>query len=202
MLDPQLVQGMQAQGVSVRTIVAVPAIGIPAILMVLYLAVFAPARIEAIVNRVSRAIAPRMEAKLLAIARRFIDGLAVMRNPRLLTSIFFWTLAHWLTNALAVWISMRAMNIHVPFAAALLVQGLIAMGAAAVPSPGFVGVFEGMGVFALSLYAIDSTSAKVWAITYHALSLLPITLIGLWYVARLGLSFSELRRAPEGRVAE
>jgi hypothetical protein len=197
MLDPHLAAGMRAQGISVGAIVAFPVVAIPALITVLYLALFAPARIESVIGAILRVTVPRWEPGALRLARRFIDGLAVLRNPKLLASVFLWTLAHWVTNAVGVWLSFRALGVNVPVTAALLTQGLIAMGAAAVPTPGFVGAFEKAGQFALGLYAVDKSVAAAWAITFHVLTLIPITIIGLWYVSRLGFSFSELRGAPE-----
>jgi hypothetical protein len=39
---------------------------------------------------------------------------------------------------------------------------------------------------------VRSDAAVAWAITYHALSFIPITLIGAWYFVRAGLSIREL----------
>jgi hypothetical protein len=50
----------------------------------------------------------------------------------------------------------------------------------------------------LGVYGISQTMAVTWAIGFHLLSFIPITLIGAYYFARAGLTFSELRGAGRG----
>ena len=49
----------------------------------------------------------------------------------------------------------------------------------------------------LAIYGVKATQAASWAIGFHILSFIPITLIGIYYFSRLGLSFSELRAQSE-----
>ena len=74
---------------------------------------------------------------------------------------------------------------------------LIATGVALPSAPGFFGVFEKLATVGLAIYGIQATAATSWAIGYHILSFIPVTVIGIYYFSRLGLSFSELRTQPE-----
>jgi uncharacterized membrane protein YbhN (UPF0104 family) len=58
--------------------------------------------------------------------------------------------------------------------------------------PGFFGVFEFFGQMGLVLYGVRSDTAVAWAITYHALSFVPITLLGAWYFMRAGISLGDI----------
>ena len=80
-------------------------------------------------------------------------------------------------------------------ATALFTQGIIAIGVAIPSSPGFFGVFEAAGKFALGIYGVSDTVAVTWAVGFHLLSFIPITLIGAYYFARAGLTFAELSKA-------
>jgi hypothetical protein len=88
------------------------------------------------------------------------------------------------------------MHLDVPLTAALLVQGLTVIGAAAPQMPGYFGTFEAASTIGLAAYSLPATQAFAWAISYHVLTLIPITVIGAWDAGRLGLSIGELRRAP------
>jgi hypothetical protein len=44
---------------------------------------------------------------------------------------------------------------------------------------------------------VEPTLAVSWAIGYHLLSFIPITVIGAYYFVRLGLHFRDLRTATE-----
>lgn len=163
---------------------------------VLFTTVFAPAFVENVAGAVTSTIAPSWEARARSLVHSLAAGLGALRNPRRFGIVFLWTLVHWLVNAFAHWLGFRAIGIDVPFTAALFVQGVIVL-AVAVPSmPGFIGVFETGAVIALAHYGVVKADALSWAIVYHGLSFIPVTLLGAWYLARMGLSLGEIRRAP------
>jgi uncharacterized protein (TIRG00374 family) len=106
--------------------------------------------------------------------------------------VFAWTLAHWLVNALAFYVAFRAVGITAPFSAALFLQGIIAIGVAIPQAPGFFGVFETFGKYGLGIFGVPPDAAVSWAIGFHFVSYVPITVIGAWYFVRAGLSMRDL----------
>jgi uncharacterized protein (TIRG00374 family) len=177
-----------------------------AVIIVLYLIVFFPKQIISLFELLARRVAPAFEERGRAILVSFANGLSVLRSPRRFLAVFWWALLHWLLNALAFWIGFMAVGIHAPFGTALFTQGIIAIGVAIPSSPGFFGVFETAGRFALGIYGIPQTAALTWAMGFHLLSFIPITLIGAYYFARAGLTFAELSSAgstapPNDRAA-
>jgi hypothetical protein len=193
LLDPHFTTQLSMKGVTVAAMVTGATTVIVVALTVLYFCVFAPRHVESFVSSIARRIVPSWRERLAAIARTFVGGLHVLRNPRLLASVFAWTLVHWLVHATAMWLGFKAVGIEVPLTAALLVQGLIGVGAALVPTPGFFGIFEAAGRTGLGLYGVSASVAAAWALSYHMITMIPITIIGLWYAGRLGLSLGQLR---------
>jgi uncharacterized protein (TIRG00374 family) len=167
-----------------------------ALVLALYGIVFFPRHVDGCYRAVARRIVPRFEERGSALLHAFTSGLGVLRDPRRLAAVAWWTLLHWLCNGLAFWIGFKAVGIDAPFDAALFLQGLIAIGVAAPSSPGFFGVFEFAARLGLAVYGIDATRALSWALGFHLLSFLPITLIGAYYFARLGLHFRDLKGPP------
>ena len=168
------------------------------LLVVLYLIVFFPARIIAVFELFARRVAPRFEVAGRNALTAFANGLSVLRSPSRFVEVMFWTFLHWLTNAFAFWLGFKAVGLDAPFSAALFLQSLIAIGVALPSSPGFFGVFEKFAQVGLAgVYGFDETKAVSWAIGFHLLSFIPITLIGAWYFSRLGLSLSDVRGAAE-----
>jgi Predicted integral membrane protein len=104
---------------------------------------------------------------------------------------------HWLVNALAFWLGFKAVGIELPFSAAIFLQTLIAVGVALPSAPGFFGVFEKLANVGLAIYGVGADRATSWAIGYHILSFIPITVIGVYYFARLGLHMNEIESARE-----
>jgi len=140
-----------------------------------------------------RRVAPRFEERGRRMLRSFAEGLSVLRHPGRFLEVFFWALLHWLVQALAFWIGFKSFGINASFTAALFVQGLIVIGVSIPSSPGYFGPFEIAAVAGLHLYGVDESLAAAWALSFHILALLPITLFGLYYLARSDLRLGELK---------
>jgi glycosyltransferase 2 family protein len=168
----------------------------------LYLVVFFPAQIILLFELFARRVAPSFESRGRAILVSFANGLSVLRSPRRFVAVFWWALLHWLLNALAFWIAFEAVGIHAPFGMALFAQGIIAIGVAIPSSPGFFGTFEAFGKLALGVYGMSQSVALTWAVGFHLLSFIPITLIGAYYFAKAGLTFAELSKVGSASAAE
>jgi uncharacterized protein (TIRG00374 family) len=130
-----------------------------------------------------------------------VGGLAVLKDTRRFLEVLFWAVAHWVLNALAFYLAFLAVGMEVPFSAALFLQGVIGIGVAIPSSPGFFGVFELFATVGLGVYGVTNELAVSWAIGFHLLSFIPITIFGAVYFARLGLSIASVSGAkPTGRA--
>jgi uncharacterized protein (TIRG00374 family) len=166
--------------------------GALALLAAFYILVFFPRLLIRAFELVARRVSPTIERRGAEMLERFSAGLSVLRTPAHFAAVFGWTLAHWLLQPLAFWLAFLAVGVHVPFAATLIVQGVIVILVALPSAPGFFGPFELGASIALSLYGISQSVATTWALLFHVASYIPITLIGLYYSARLGLSLGDV----------
>jgi uncharacterized protein (TIRG00374 family) len=201
MLDPAFPSGVEFGG---RPIAQYAAIGVGIILVVLvamYGLILFPARVLSLYELVVRRLVPRLEARGRDALLGLANGLSVLKTPRHFAAVLWWTILHWLTNAFAFWLAFRAVGIPAPFSAALFLQGIIAVGVAVPQAPGFFGAFEGFGKVGLGIYGVPPDQAVTWAIGFHFLSYVPITVIGAWYFVREGLSMGDLGGA-EREVTE
>jgi uncharacterized protein (TIRG00374 family) len=165
----------------------------------LVLFVVAPDRVFAISDAIMRRVAPRFEPKVRGLLEGFVSGLHVLRSPKLLAEVFFWTVLHWLCNAFAFWLGFQALHLSAPFSAGLLLQGLIAIGVAIPSTPGFFGPFEAVGKVGLAVYGVSNAEAVGWVLGFHVLSFIPITIMGAWYLTRMKLhlrDFTGAAKAP------
>ncbi len=202
LLDPGFVAQSGTNDRTVGAAMAVTGAIVVTAFAVLYLAVFVPERIEAAAAALTRRAAPLWEPRVRSVVHGFCAGLGVLRDARRFVVVLLWTFAHWLVNAAAFWVGFKALGLAVPITAAFFVQGIIVVWVALPSAPAFVGPFEIAARLSLARYGIGTDQAAAWAIAYHALSFIPITLIGIWYVARLGLSLGELRRQQPRAAAE
>ena len=189
MLDPAF-----PAGVSAATYAGTGAAVIIGIAVVLYTIVFFPDRLIRLYELFARRVAPRFEERGRMLLRAFADGLSVLRHPWRFLEVFLWALALWVTQAVSFWIMFRALDIDAPFSAALFVQGLIVLFVALPSTPGFFGLFEAAAKLGLVMYGVSESLAVAWGFIFHVLSLIPITLIGLYYVARAGMTLGDLKQ--------
>jgi uncharacterized protein (TIRG00374 family) len=193
MLDPAFPTGVRIQGVSVAELASGGIAAMVVLLATCYLVVLQPVRVRAVFASVVQRVLHKWEPQLLSFFDNIVGGLAVLKDSRRFIVVLLWTIAHWLANAFALYLGFLAVGIDVSFTAALFLQGILALGVAIPSSPGFVGVFELSAKIGLAVYAVPATLAISWALAYHVLSFIPITLIGLWYFARLGIGLRDIQ---------
>lgn len=171
-------------------------------MLVLVLLALYPERVVMIWDRLLGSRAPRLKERGRGILQSFGSGLSVLRDPRRSMIVFLWALLGWLVNGSSFWIGFHAVGIDGPFSSALFLQSILAMAVAVPSAPGFFGLFEAGTKVALGVYGIDDTMAVSYALGYHLLSFIPITVIGFWYLGRLGLHLKELGAdaAKDGRA--
>lgn len=199
MFDPRFNTDAVVAGQPASRVIAGGAIFAGSVFAVLYLMSRFPNAVVRGYERIAGRISPRLEQRGGTLLRHFVSGLGVLRRPALFAEVFGWTLLHWLLNAFAFWLGFLAVGIDAPFSAALFLQGLIAIGVALPSAPGFFGIFELFAKAGLSIYGVPDDLAVAWAISFHFLSFIPITAIGAWYFARLGLHMRDIGAAAAPR---
>jgi len=179
-----------------RVLLVFAALSVGALFILFFLARF-PDRMVAIWDRMFGNRAPKLKARGRGILHSFAAGLGVLRDPRRSLIVFTWALAQWLVNGASFWIAFAAVKIEASFAAALFLQSILAIAVAAPSAPGFFGLFEAGTKVALGVYGIDATLAVSYALGYHLLSFLPITLLGFWYLGKVGLHLNQFGQGQE-----
>lgn len=122
-----------------------------------------------------------------------LAGFGVIRSPRPLLTAGAWSIEVWIIGSLLAWLTLFAMDIHLPFAAGVLIQVAAALAVTVAPSPGQLGVFHLITVKVLSLYAIDPNQALAYAFVLHGLTYILLMLLGIGSAWREGLSWSKIQ---------
>jgi hypothetical protein len=108
----------------------------------------------------------------------------------------------WLAIATGIWLTSQAFHITFPFQASFLVTTVLVVGVA-VPTPGAVGGFHLAYQFAaVVLFGVPADRAAGAAIVLHAISFVPVTLLGIYFMARDGLTLTGARRMAAERQTE
>jgi len=111
-----------------------------------------------------RALLPRLQ--------RLAQGLGSLRHADASAKAFLWTLINWALGAVANWAVMAAFGIR-SVAGALFLLVALMVGGAAVPTPGRLGVFEGICVVSLALFGVPSDLALAAGLVLHLVVMVP-----------------------------
>ena len=194
LLTSNLPVSVQVAGTSVADLArAAGLIGVIGLLGAI-LVVAAPLAAERVVRRLFNHT--RFADRVVDLIEGIRHGLAVLRSPRRLAGVIFWSLVLWLVNALAFYVGFAAFDIPVSYTGALLLQGLLVLGISIPSTPGFFGPFEAVIVAVLALYGVPASLAFSYAIGFHVTTLVPITLLGIWSLVRTPGGLKALRRTP------
>lgn len=201
MLDGAFPSGVIVSGATMTQLAMGGIAFVGGLLVVCFTAVVHRVRVLAIVHRIATRITPKHAAKLVEFADHGIGGLVVLKDARRFLAVLLWATAHWLVNALGLYITIVAFGIDVPFSAALFLQGIVGVGVSVPSSPGYFGIFEAFSAFSLGVYGVSEPNALSWALTYHILSFIPITIMGAIYFMRLGVSLTAIAGAKSAGQA-
>lgn len=153
-----------------------------------------PSHSVRLAERTVGALLPRrLREPFIARLNEFIAGLAVLRNPRLLVLSLGWAVAQWLFIPLSIYFGFLAFGIREPgYVGAVFLQCVINLAVSVPAAPGFFGPLEYAAKKGLGLWGVDEARAISFAIGYHLAGYVCVTLLGVWYLQRLNLSWREL----------
>lgn len=156
-----------------------------------------PAGAVALFDRtVGRWLPDRLSERASGIAGAFVAGLGALARPGVFVRALLWSFVVWIDLSLSIWAGLMAFGITGPgVSGSIFLQSVIAFAVAAPSSPGFFGVFEAAARLGLSLWDISPARIVSFATSYHILTFIPVTALGLWYLQRIGLSWKDLGRS-------
>jgi hypothetical protein len=96
----------------------------------------------------------------------------------------------WLLETGKYWFVMHAFPFTVSFFTLMLMNGIVNLATTIPSAPGYVGTFDAPGIAVLQAYGVDKAVAASYTLVLHVALWLPITLLGLYYMARLGIRWT------------
>ena len=195
-LPPRL---MQPIGVSA----ALAAAAAVALLVLMWVLATHPERVGSLVLVAGRVLPHGIAERMAAIATAFSAGFAGARDARTVVWSVIWSFPVWLAIALEAWAVTAAFGIGMPVTGAFLLQALLVIGVA-VPTPGAVGSYHEAYRFGVTtFFGAANDQAVAAAIVVHAISFIPVVLLGILFMAQDGLSVGGLKQmAGEAREKE
>jgi uncharacterized protein (TIRG00374 family) len=153
-----------------------------------------PERLGRAALRVDRVLPARLARIVAGFVETFAQGLAVMRDPARLAVALGISFPMWMSIAAGIWLASLAFHISYPYPASFLVMMILVVGVAA-PTPGAIGGFHAAYIFAVTtFFGVPADRAGAAALVLHAISFIPVTLLGIVFMMREGLTLAGARR--------
>jgi hypothetical protein len=159
-------------------------------------------RALALCDRVLKRLPGWLGAPLGRILRSFSEGLAVLKAPAShLAIIGAQSLVVWLLIDLGFHLTHRAFGLDLPFRATFLLVAFLTVGVA-IPTPGMVGGFHAFYLLALKeAFGQDPSTAAACGLVAHALSTLPVIVLGLAFLPREGITLGRVAEMSDAKAA-
>ncbi len=162
-------------------------------LVIMFLAAGYPEALGRFTLQLGRILPERLAHAAAKLAHLFAEGLAVIRQPRRLAVALVLSLPLWLSIATSIWAVARAFQIQIPYTGGFLLTAILTAGVA-VPTPGAIGGFhEAFRLGVTTFYGAPNDRAVGAGIVLHALSFVPVTLLGILFTAQDGLTLGRMR---------
>ena len=161
-----------------------------------------PERLGRLMLRIERVLPGPLARSASRFVQTFAEGLAVMRQPGRLVAALLLSIPLWLSIAAGIWLTSKAFHITFPYTASFLVMTMLVVGVA-VPTPGAIGGFHTFYQFSVeTFFAAPHDRAVGAAIVLHAISFVPVTILGLGYMLSEGLTLAGAMRLAESAAPD
>jgi len=154
-----------------------------------------PAHADRLAAWFQRVLPPKFGPKVASLLRNFAGGLGVFRHGPGLFWVTVYSLLMFFVTALGLTACMAAFSLHLPWYAGVVMLVVTAFGIMVAPTPGYLGAIQYACVLGLSLFGVNRTTAFSFSLYYHLTQFLPITVVGLYYLGRQGLSLGQIASA-------
>jgi uncharacterized protein (TIRG00374 family) len=175
-----------------RLVAIASAVFLGALVVFLFLAA-RPQLLHRIAHGLIKALVPqRFRALLFGLVEGVIDGLESLRSGRDVLVVFGVTLWVWILETLKYWLVSFVFGLRLPYFGILLMAGVVNLLTALPSLPGYIGTFEAGAIQVLEILGAPAGRAASYVLVLHAILLIPVTLLGVAFMAREGVRWTEV----------
>lgn len=129
----------------------------------------------------------------------FITGMGSLQSPRQLALVFTTSIGVWLAEAGSYHLIGIGFGIQENFAVYLMMTAAANLALSVPSSPGGIGPFELFGKQVLTLAGVGASLAAAYIVALHAILLVPVIVLGLYYLWTIDMSLGETLRMEDRR---
>jgi uncharacterized protein (TIRG00374 family) len=135
-------------------------------------------RTEAFIWRMTKWLPPRWHTRAARAAAHFVDGLGAFRGRWRVFLVFSTSAGMWLADVAMFYIVGQAFDLDIDTGGYFLLEGVGNLALAVPATAAGIGTFDYLTLTAAKGIDIETHKATAYVLTMHALTVIPITLIG------------------------
>jgi uncharacterized protein (TIRG00374 family) len=151
-----------------------------------------------LVSKLSGRLSERTQTKIHRATEGYLGGLAGMTRVKTLIPIALTSVPVWGFAMVGIYLSFRALGLHVPPVASVALVVLVAMGSMIPSAPAYLGTTQYACVIGLGLFGVDKSEALAFSILYHSLQFFPVTGLGLYLLGKSHIRLLDISRGQPG----
>ncbi len=134
--------------------------------------------------------------KILKLFVSFGEGVVALEDRKSYLIVFILSIMIWILYALVYALGFYAFNFieiyNIPLGASFVVLVITTIAILVPSSPGYVGTYHWLCMISLSLFAVPESPALGYAIVIHAISMIPVALVGVAFSLKEGIKISKI----------
>ncbi|HQL24163.1 MAG TPA: lysylphosphatidylglycerol synthase transmembrane domain-containing protein [candidate division Zixibacteria bacterium] len=147
-----------------------------------------------------RARWPKFHAGMQKSIRSFTSGMELLRSSQNVCLSLGLSFLYWGAHIFVVYFLFLAFGFGLPFSAAAMVMVINTLALMVPITPGNAGTFEVAVSTALLAFRVARPDAVLFALALHLLDLLPLWLLGMWFLRTEKVSLKDIREQHEDRL--
>ncbi len=152
-----------------------------------------PAPLLRLANMLLSPLPPRLRDLSLRLLTSFVEGLTVLRRWQDTAAVAVLSVVAWLLEASMYYVLMFSFPFKPQYLAAILGTAVANLGTMVPSSPGYVGTFDlPLSAVLVGTFQIDRSLAASYTLLVHATLILPVVLLGVFFLWKDGLSLSKV----------
>lgn len=155
---------------------------------------------ERVANHISSKLVRLETSFLKKFAHRVLEvqeNLKRIGSPAMILFLIALSFCTWFSMAVALYFVTRTLGVNVPFACIPFVCAMLNMGLTIPSSPGYVGVYQYLLVYLLSIFGVPKAEGFTVSLLYHASWYIPYTLLGFIFLVTEHIKVKDIQRLKE-----
>ncbi len=151
--------------------------------------------IETLTTAITKNLSQKLSQNVKSVVSNILDAVLFLRVDKTLPLFLLLSILVWMIEGSIFWMGLAAFNLDPDPRIAYFTLGFVNLGLLVPSAPAYVGIFQSCNALAFSFFDLSKNVALAYSITIHALMVVPITILGLFFINFYGMSLWRFRKA-------